>query len=211
MTAIGLCLVAYVAQMASSTVTGTSTSQLVIDFGFWAPAAGDKPYLFITAALLHATPMHLLFNMWCLWVVGTNIEMLIGRGRMVVLLLVSAVAGNMAVLAWWQLVTLGGGGQPALTIGASGAVFGLFGALLALRRSLGGDMTGIATIIVLNLVFSLLVAHISWQAHVGGLLAGSALAAVYAYAPPQQRKVAAWAGGLGGGAVLILLWVALAL
>jgi membrane associated rhomboid family serine protease len=68
-------------------------------------------------------------------------------------------------------------------------VFGVFGAALILARRLGGDVRGIATVIALNLVIGFMGANISWQGHLGGLLLGGAIAAVYAYAPPRKRQL----------------------
>jgi membrane associated rhomboid family serine protease len=199
-TAIALCVVMYVAQMASS-------GRVLQEFAFVPGWARYQPYRLITGAFLHGGVAHLLINMYSLWVVGSFVEQLIGRWRMAALYVASAVAGNMAVLAWARLASPESG--YFATVGASGAVFGLFAAVLVLSKRLGGDLTGIASVIGFNLVFSFLVAQISWQAHVGGLIMGGVMAAIYAYAPRDKRLAWAWGAGAGAAALLAVLFFAL--
>jgi len=173
------------------------------------PIMGDvEPWRFLTAGFAHATGgsfglTHVLFNMYALWLIGPALERVFGRLRFAVLYLASIVGGNVLVLllaeplspSWIQGV-----------LGASGGVFGMFGALLVVQRRFGGDMRGVAVLLGLNLVLSFVVPGISWQGHVGGLVTGLALGAVHAYAPRERRR--AWQ--VGGTLVVLGLLVILA-
>ena len=113
--------------------------------------------------------MHILFNMLSLYWVGRAIEPVLGRWRFLTLYLVSALGGSAFIIAWCLI-------QPSeifvSTVGASGAVFGLFGAVFVLQRLGGSDTTAILTLLGINLVYGFMVSGISWQGHIGGAIAG---------------------------------------
>ena len=197
---IGLCLVVFVLQYGSRTVT----AELAYSPGL----SLAEPWRFLTAAFLHSTsfPLHIAFNMYALWLCGPYLEGLFGRLRFAVLYLVAALGGSVGyfVLAnpeseqsWFSAV-----------VGASGAVFGLFGALVVVNRRLGRDTGGIIAMIVINGALPLVIPSIAWQAHLGGLVTGAAVAAVLAYAPRSSRLPVQVGGVL---AVVILLLVLTAL
>jgi membrane associated rhomboid family serine protease len=196
-TIIALCVVSYVLELA---VPSWITTWV------FSPALGRiEPYRFLTTAFLHSTSIfHILFNMVALWMVGPFLENLLGRARYIALYLIAAVAGSVGVVlaasptsgAWYTLV-----------VGASGAVFGLFGAVLVVLRRLGRSAQSFLTIIALNLVLGFVVPGIAWQAHVGGLVAGAGLGAAYAYAPAAHRREI----GLAATVVMAVLVVGLAL
>ena len=142
-------------------------------------------YRLITSAFLPPPggglgPLDIIFNMWALILVGPALERLLGHARFLTVYLVSALGGSVAllVLAPYELA-----------LGASGAIFGLFGAWFVVARRLRLDSRWIVTIIVLNLVIGFVVPNIAWQAHLGGLLAGGLLTAAYAYAPRENRTL----------------------
>lgn len=144
-------------------------------------------YRLITSAFLHSPPSgggfgfsHILFNMWALWMLGPQLELVLGRVRFLTLYLVSALGGS--VLAYAVAPEQSG-------IGASGAIFGLFAAFFVISKRMRTDTKGIVILLVLNLVITFSVPGISWQAHIGGLITGLVLAAVYAYAPARNRAV----------------------
>jgi membrane associated rhomboid family serine protease len=118
----------------------------------------------ITAAFLHYGPLHLLLNMLALWWFGSAVEMVLGRGRYLLLYVVSGLAGSAGALIF---------DPNALTVGASGAIFGILGAAFVLERQgtyvLGG---GALSIIVLNVVFTFAIPGISIGGHLGGLVGG---------------------------------------
>jgi membrane associated rhomboid family serine protease len=191
--ALVLCVIGYVAQLATGGAnSGTVTQHLV-----FAPImAREEPWRLITSAFLHGSPLHLLFNGYALWVVGSFVERLLGRWRFAALFLLSAIGGNVAVLVWARIVNTWGSWLQG-TLGASGAVFGLFATTLILSRRLGGNMSGILSVIAINLVFSFTVPNVSWQGHIGGLLLGGALAALFVYTPRLKRFRYSVAGVVG--------------
>jgi membrane associated rhomboid family serine protease len=146
-------------------------------------AAGEW-YRLITSAFLPGTGslgiLDIAFNMWALYVVGPSLEHLLGRVRFLAVYLLSAVGGS--VLFYY----LAPQNVPAL--GASGAIFGLFGAWFVASRKLGFDSRGIVLLIVLNLGLSFVYrSTIAWQDHVGGLIVGAVVMAAYVYAPRKNR------------------------
>lgn len=158
----------------------------------FAPVVGEvEPYRFLTTAFLHANFLHIAVNMYALWIVGQYLEGMLGRWRYLSLYLLSAVGGSVAVLllaqpdaaSWFTPV-----------VGASGAVFGAFAAILMVLRRTGRDASQILVLILVNLVLGFVVAGISWQAHLGGLLTGLGLGALYAYAPRERRTAWSVAG-----------------
>jgi membrane associated rhomboid family serine protease len=157
-------------------------------------------YRLITAAVVHSGVLHILFNCWALYVVGPYLERAFGHTRYIAIYVLSALGGS--VLGLWLDPLM----QP--TVGASGAIFGLFGAVFVVGRRLNMDVRGIAVLIVINLVLTFVVSGISWTGHVGGLITGSALAAALAYAPKGNRtlwQVAAVAAALALMVVLVLI------
>ncbi|MDR1117914.1 MAG: rhomboid family intramembrane serine protease [Bifidobacteriaceae bacterium] len=199
--AIALCVLAYLGQ---ALTRGALTNDWIM-----APAVvWIQPWRLVTAGFLHGGVAHLLLNMYALWVVGSFVEQLIGRWRFAALYLASVVGGHAAVLIYTRLFDCGVDGILTGTEGASGAVFGLFAAAFVLSRRLGGEIRGIAGVIGLNLVLGVVIGGISWQAHIGGLLTGAAMAAVYAYAPRGRRRLYAWFAI--GGAVIVMAGIVIA-
>ncbi len=122
-------------------------------------------YRLLTAMFLHGSSMHILFNMLSLWWLGGPLEGALGRARYLALYFCSGLAGS----ALTYLIAEPN--QPSL--GASGAIFGLFGATAALVRRLNADMRPVVILLAINLVFTFTWADIAWEAHVGGLVAGA--------------------------------------
>ena len=119
----------------------------------------DEWWRLLTSAFQHFGPMHLLLNMYMLWILGMGIERSIGHARFLALYLVSALGGSVAVMFF---------GQDALTAGASGAIFGLMGAYAIVAVSMRLDARGIGILLALNVVVSFLIPGISLAAHLGG-------------------------------------------
>jgi membrane associated rhomboid family serine protease len=168
--------------------------------------AEGQYYRLITNAFLHEPglsgfgPAHILFNMWALVVVGPSLEKLLGRTRFLAVYLASALAGSVL----YYLIA-----QPnAEALGASGAIFGLFGAWFVVARKLGLDSRQVVMLIVLNLVITFAVPGIAWQAHVGGLVIGVLLTAAYAYAPGGSRQQRVLVQVAATAAVVVILAVA---
>jgi membrane associated rhomboid family serine protease len=118
----------------------------------------------ITAAFLHGSVLHIAFNMLALWWIGAPVEQYLGRARYLGLYLASGLAGSAGALVQ---------APNAVTVGASGAIFGILGAMLILEWQATGRLGGNAmSLIVLNLVISFAIPGISWGGHVGGLIGG---------------------------------------
>lgn len=128
-----------------------------------------------TSGFLHFGPIHLAFNMIALWVIGRDLEQVLGWARFLVVYLVSMLGGGLAVFLFAS--------QNSLTAGASGAVFGLMGGLVMVLLRLRRDPRPALTIILLNVVISFVVPGISILGHLGGLVVGTAVTAGLVYAP----------------------------
>ncbi|MBM6403445.1 rhomboid family intramembrane serine protease [Phycicoccus sp. CSK15P-2] len=209
---IGICAVVYVLQQV---VPGLSGRIAMV------PAYGDtEPWRFLSSGFAHGSVLHILFNMYALWIMGQYLEPLLGRARFIALYLLSAFGGSVVLLLLAfppspaQLAVGDGGSWYQGAVGASGAVFGLFGAFLVLQRRLGRSAAGMYVVIGANAVLGFVVPNIAWQAHLGGLVTGAAAAAAIAYLgrsrgpmqPPDRRVHWAALGGLG----LVLLALAVA-
>lgn len=125
-------------------------------------------YRLITVALTHGGLMHLGFNMYSLYILGTPIESAYGRNKFLVIFTVSLLIGSLASVLF--------NNGNFVSVGASGAVFGLFGAFLIVGKIIGANIREIAIIIGLNFVVGFILGGVDWRAHLGGLL-GGALAA----------------------------------
>ena len=126
--------------------------------------------------------MDIVFNMWALIFVGPSLEGLLGRARFLAVYLLSAVGG--AVMYYFLAPPYNA------AAGASGAIFGLFGAWFVVSRRLKLDTRGIVMLIAINLALSFFFHNvIAWQDHIGGLLTGALLTAAYVYAPRKNRAV----------------------
>ena len=167
-------------------------------------AAGQWYRLITSAFLPPATGLgglgflDILFNMWALIAVGPSLEQLLGRVRFIAVYVLSALGG---AVAFYLL-----GPSNVFALGASGAIFGLFGAWFVVARKLHLDVRGIVTIIAINLAFSLFYrSTIAWQDHVGGLIVGALTTAAFAYAPRKNRTLVQVAAAVAVLAILVVL------
>ena len=160
----------------------------------------SEPWRMLTSAFLHSTNiMHIAFNMYALWILGNALEPAFGRVRFLAVYLVSALAGSVGVLLISPIDTV--------VVGASGAVFGLFGALFVVQKKRGGDLRQILVLLAINAAIGFVIPNIAWQAHLGGLIAGALCTVAIAYAPTKNRNLVQW----GGIAVVVVLMVGLTL
>ena len=158
----------------------------------------------ITSAFLHASILHIAFNMYFLWLVGSAVEQAIGRGRFVLIYFVSALAGSAGALVF----------TPATpTVGASGALFGILGAALVLERQRNFVLGGSAlALIVINLILSFTLSNISIGGHIGGLIGGILCTLVlskFGRGHAAYSRVGLW--GIAGVAAVGLLSIVVAL
>jgi membrane associated rhomboid family serine protease len=211
MAIIGICLVVFLAQM---TVPGLDNR-----VSFVPALAQSEPWRFVTSAFAHGGLTHIAFNMYALWVMGTYLEPMLGRARFVAVYLLSALGGSVMYLllsappSAAEVATGDYGTWWTGAVGASGAVFGLFGAFLVLQRRLGRSAAGMYVIIGINAVIGFVLPNIAWQAHLGGLLTGAAVAAAIAYSgrnrgplEPPNRTVH-WFSIGGIALVLVVLTI----
>jgi membrane associated rhomboid family serine protease len=128
--------------------------------------ADGELYRLVTGGFLHAGVLHLAFNMWVLWVLGSQLEPALGRVRYAALYVTSLLAGSLGVMLTDPL---------AATVGASGAVFGLMGAAFALQHARGINpwRSGVGGLILLNVLITFAVPGISIGGHLGGLIGGA--------------------------------------
>ena len=193
LTIIGVCVGLFLLQY------GTQ-DEVTARLAFYPPLAIAEPYRFLTAAFLHSTGflLHIAFNLYALWMVGPYLEGLLGRAQFAALYLLSAVGGS---VGYYVLVSPYGENWGVPTVGASGAVFGLFGALFVVNRKLGRDVAGIVAVVAINAVLGFVASGIAWQAHLGGLVTGAVVAALIVHLPGSSRV--RWAA-LGAVAVVLV-------
>ena len=160
-TLIAICVVVYLVQQANPAFTARYA---LIPF---AVEQGQYARL-VTSAFLHASVLHLATNMITLYIVGAPLERVLRPVRYLVVYFLSALGGSLFSVWLSPEFSIG--------VGASGAIFGLFGALLVLRRQVGAEAGALAVLIGLNLVISFTLPNISWQAHIGGLVTGTLVA-----------------------------------
>lgn len=192
---IGLNVVAFLLTYATG---GTGRSELVL-WGALLPSSAplelggtvytgvaDGAYWrMITNAFLHDGIWHIAFNMYALYLFGPVLERYLGTWRFLAAYLTSAVGASVFVYFL--------SGPYSLTLGASGAVFGLFAMALAVMFKQGQDVRGLLALVAINVAITFVFPNISWQGHLGGFLTGLVLGAVFAYAPRAHRTLIQYA------------------
>jgi membrane associated rhomboid family serine protease len=168
----------------------------------WLAYRGDftetQPWRMLTSTFMHASVLHLLFNMFSLFIFGPIIEHAVGRVRFAALYLLAAFGGSVAVLLL---------APTSAVVGASGAIFGLLGAFFIIQRRLGGNSTQLLVLIGLNVAFGFIVPNVAWQAHLGGLVVGAAVAAVYMATRHRSKKPVQIASVVGIAVALVALTI----
>lgn len=163
-------------------VVRTSGPQVVNDLVLVPALVDTEPWRLLTSAYTHVQIFHIFSNLFMLYVVGPPLEQMLGRLRFTVLYLLSAVGGSVAV---WLL------GSPfSATLGASGAVLGLVGALLVISRARGLDVTWIIAYVAITAVISFTIPNISWEGHLGGFVTGAAVAWIFLQDTKRRRSKA---------------------
>lgn len=173
--------------------------QVTEAYGMWPVgiALDGQWYRLLSAAFLHGSILHVLFNMYVLFALGPTLERVLGHARFLLLYILAALGGSVASYAFSDLRTL--------SVGASGAIFGLMGALVVAGRRLRYDITQVLVLLGINVVIGFLAPGVDWRAHLGGLVTGAAVAAVMAHAPARFRSL--WQAA-GVGLIIVVLVVA---
>jgi len=142
--------------------------------------ASGQYWRLVASGFLHASVIHIGLNMVSLYVLGKSLESLLGASRFLAVYLTALLGGSAAIMLF---------SEPAsVSIGASGAIFGLLGGLLVVYKRFKLDMRQLMIVLAINLFISFRIAGISWQAHIGGLLIGAAVTAAMVYSSAAQRK-----------------------
>jgi membrane associated rhomboid family serine protease len=164
----------------------------------------DQYYRLVTSGFLHVSLLHIASNMLALVIIGPPLERLLGRWRFLAVYFAGLLGGSA------MIYLLGNHLQPV--VGASGAIFGLFGAALVMARRLGLDLQWLIGIIVLNFVFTFSIADVSKLGHIGGFLGGLLAAVAIAGVPSRRQRLSMGSqlAGLGGVAALIIVTVLVA-
>jgi membrane associated rhomboid family serine protease len=154
---------------------------LIANFALFAPSvANGQWWLLITAGFLHGSIIHLFFNVYILWVLGSQLENIVGKTKLIIIYLISLLGGSFASYLFSPF--------GSYSIGASGAIFGLMGAMLVVGRKRNLDISQITTLVVINVVIGFVLSGIDWRAHLGGLAAGALITWVLINATSLKGK-----------------------
>lgn len=178
---IGLNVIAYIVTAVNAqSINHPEAGTLFIQNALIPLAVGEGQYWrILTSGFLHYGIVHLAVNMMSLYFIGPPLERVLGRWRFLAVHLVSLLGGSTLVMLLSD--------ERVNSAGASGAIFGLLGALLVTFRKLRLDLRQLGGVLVLNLVITFTLPGISWQAHLGGLVAGAAIGAAMVLPPAARR------------------------
>lgn len=186
---MALCVVVFIAEL----LTGTTGGVVFQDLAYAPWLTAIEPWRIVTSIFVHLSILHILFNMYSLFIFGPMMERMLGRARFAALFLLSGIGGSAAVL----LIAPG-----TVVAGASGAIFGLLGAYFVIQRHLGGNSRQLLIVIGLNLVLSF-IPGIAWQAHIGGLVVGALVGLIFVRTRNRSRRGIQLAA-LGGTALVLI-------
>lgn len=182
----------------------------MVDFGAFRPLlAMHRPWTFVTSMFMHqpSSILHILFNMLTLWSIGPVLERMMGHWPFLALYVLSGLGGNLGMMVWAAVSPYDSGWLTA-AYGASGALFGLFAAVLVVYRRVGIDITSMLVWMVINFLLPVVVSNVAWQAHVGGFVVGGAMTLLLVSGPHALRgkslayRTAVY--GIGVFAVLVI-------
>ena len=196
---IGINLAVYLVTVFQSHST-TPSGSIVTRFLLYGPAVAHGDWWrLVTSMFLHASILHIGFNMYVLWVIGTPVEQYLGKARYIALYFVSGLAGAAGALLQSPFTPV---------LGASGAIFGILGAMLILEWQVTGRLAGqAAALIGINLGLSFVIPNISWGGHVGGLIGGILIMLGYGHWGGSRSRAQYGQLGLGGALGLVLVGV----
>ena len=179
---LGINVMVYLAMVMSGASPVEPNNAQLLQFGAnWGPLSlGSQPWRLLTSNYVHVGIVHIALNMWCLWDLGGLAEIIFGSAAYFVLYLLCGLGGSIAS-GWWHPLVVGAG--------ASGAIFGLAGALMAAiylghlpfpKQALKRTLRSLFIFAGYNLFFGAVVAHVDNSAHIGGLVTGLVIGALLA-------------------------------
>jgi membrane associated rhomboid family serine protease len=163
----------------------------------FAIAVGDQWFRLFSAIFLHAGLLHLAFNMYVLYLLGPSLERVLGHARFLTLFLVSGLGGSVASYAFSPIRTL--------SVGASGAIFGLMAAWIVVSRRLNADATQVLVLLAINVALGFFLPGVDWRAHLGGAATGAVVALALTHGHQQPGRVRVGPQVLGVLAVVVVL------
>lgn len=174
-------------------------NEVANDYGMWpvAISLGGEWWRLLTAAFLHGSFLHIAFNMYVLFALGPTLERILGHVRYAVLYVMAAIGGGVASYAFSEVNTV--------SVGASGAIFGLMAALVVAGKRLRYDITQVLILLGINIVIGFLSPGTDWRAHLGGMVVGGIVAGIMV-APVQRHRLAIQVLGVSAVFVALVVW-----
>jgi membrane associated rhomboid family serine protease len=172
---IGLSVAIYLVQML------IGVNKAAGNWGMWpiGIAANGEWWRLLSAAFLHGSFLHIAFNMYVLFALGPTLERILGHWRYLILYVLAAIGGSVASYVISDMNTV--------SVGASGAIFGLMGALVVAGRRLKYDVTQVLVLLGINVAIGFFSPGVDWRAHLGGLVTGAIVAAIFVFPSPKHR------------------------
>ncbi|MGB4325250.1 MAG: rhomboid family intramembrane serine protease [Candidatus Nanopelagicales bacterium] len=171
---------------------------LAVDYGMWpiGIANDGEWWRLFTSAFLHGSFIHIAFNMYVLFFLGPTLERILGHTRFLILYVLAALGGSVASY-WFSDIN-------TVSVGASGAIFGLMGALVVAGHRLKYDITQVLILLGINVVIGFISPNVDWRAHFGGLVIGALVAAIMVL-PPKRIRIPAQITGIATLLVLLIV------
>lgn len=196
---INLAFFLVTALQARSAMTLSRSSLYVQGSLIPAEVSSGEYWRLLTSGFLHGSLIHIATNMISLYLLGLPLERILGRWRFLTVYLLSLLGSSVSVMLFSSPF--------GPTIGASGAVYGLMGALLVTFKRFGFDLRQLIVVIALNVYVTFAVPGISWQGHLGGLVVGAIVGAAMVYPPQRSRQQWLWGTVIGVLVVLAALLI----
>lgn len=180
------CVLIWLVEIALRVFAPNALNAMLSNTVFIPVYAVSRPWIFLSAMFLHATNLlHVLFNMLTLWSIGPVLEKMMGHWRFLTLYVLAGLGGGVGMMVW---SVFSPSGWVTASYGASGALFGLFAAVLIVFRRIGADIRSMSIWIGINVLMPLVVPGIAWQAHAGGFVIGGLLTWLLVSGVPALRK-----------------------
>ena len=174
---IGICVGAYLFTILNGGIIFAANRFGMIPFAI----ADGEWWRLLSAAFLHGGLLHLAFNMYALYWLGPQLERVLGHSRFLAVYLLAALGGNVASYYFSEISTV--------SVGASGAIFGLMTATIVIGRELRADVSQLMTLLILNVVIGFMSSAIDWRAHLGGAAVGALAGFLQIQRRPEPRVV----------------------